>query len=152
MYSDLPKVLHRLAGRPLLTHAIDTARALAPARICVVYGHGGERVREVIADETFAWVRQEPRLGTGHALLQALPALVANAHTLVLYGDVPLTQVQTLERLRDAAGDGVSVLTVELSDPTGYGRIVRQDGLVKRIVEEKDASPAERTIREVNSG
>ena len=152
MSSDLPKVLHPLAGRPLLAHVIDAARALAPARVCIVYGHGGERVREAIAEESLAWVRQEPQLGTGHALQQALPALSENAHVLVLYGDVPLTRPQTLARLRDAAVDGVSLLTVEVGDPTGYGRIVREGGLVKRIVEEKDATPSERAIREINSG
>ncbi|HSD54275.1 MAG TPA: bifunctional UDP-N-acetylglucosamine diphosphorylase/glucosamine-1-phosphate N-acetyltransferase GlmU [Burkholderiales bacterium] len=152
MRSDLPKVLHPLAGRPLLTHVLDTARALAPARICVVYGHGGERVPEALGDAGVAWVRQEPQLGTGHALVQALPHLEPNAQTLVLYGDVPLTRAETLARLREAAGDGVAVLTVELEDPNGYGRIVREGGAVKRIVEQKDASPAERAIREVNTG
>ncbi len=152
MRSDLPKVLHPLAGRPLLAHVLATARALAPERICVVYGHGGERVREALADDAIAWVRQAPQLGTGHALLQALPQLGPAAQTLVLYGDVPLTRAGTLARLREAAGDGVAVLTVELDDPAGYGRIVREGGAVKRIVEEKDASPAERALREVNTG
>jgi bifunctional UDP-N-acetylglucosamine pyrophosphorylase/glucosamine-1-phosphate N-acetyltransferase len=152
MRSDLPKVLHPLAGRPLLAHVLDTARALGPARICVVYGHGGERVREALADDAVAWVRQEPQLGTGHALMQALPHLGAGAQTLVLYGDVPLTRVETLAQLRETAGDGVAVLTVELDDPAGYGRIVREGGAVKRIVEQKDATAAERAIREVNTG
>jgi CTP:molybdopterin cytidylyltransferase MocA len=140
MHSDLPKVLHPLAGRPLLAHVLATARALAPERICVVYGHGGERVPEALADDTVAWVRQAPQLGTGHALLQALPQLGPAAQTLVLYGDVPLTRAGTLARLREAAGDGVAVLTVELDEPAGYGRIVRKGGAVSRIVEEKDAS------------
>jgi bifunctional UDP-N-acetylglucosamine pyrophosphorylase/glucosamine-1-phosphate N-acetyltransferase len=152
MRSDLPKVLHPLAGRPLLAHVLATARALAPARICVVYGHGGERVRAAIPDDTVAWVRQEPQLGTGHALMQALPHLGAGAQTLVLYGDVPLTRAQTLARLREAAGDGVGVLTVELDDPDGYGRIIRAGGEVRRIVEQKDATGPERAIREVNTG
>ena len=152
MRSDLPKVLHPLAGRPLLAHVLATARALAPERICVVYGHGGERVREVLGGDDVAWVRQEPQLGTGHALAQALPQLRAAAQTLVLYGDVPLTLPETLARLREAAGDGVAVLTVELDDPTGYGRIVRESGAVNRIVEQKDATAAERAIREVNTG
>jgi bifunctional UDP-N-acetylglucosamine pyrophosphorylase/glucosamine-1-phosphate N-acetyltransferase len=152
MRSDLPKVLHPLAGRPLLAHVLATARALAPARICVVYGHGGERVREALADDAVAWVRQEPQRGTGHALMQALPHLGASAQTLVLYGDVPLTRVETLARLRETAGDGVGVLTVELDDPDGYGRIVRAGGEVKRIIEQKDASGPERAIREVNTG
>jgi bifunctional UDP-N-acetylglucosamine pyrophosphorylase/glucosamine-1-phosphate N-acetyltransferase len=119
MRSDLPKVLHPLAGRPLLAHVLDTARALGAVRICVVYGHGGERVREALADDAVAWVRQEPQLGTGHALAQVLGQLGTGAQTLVLYGDVPLTRAETLARLREAAGEGVAVLTVELDDPTG---------------------------------
>ena len=152
MRSDLPKVLHPLAGRPLLAHVLATARALAPGRICVVYGHGGERVRAALPGEAVAWVRQEPQLGTGHALAQALPQLGAGAQTLVLYGDVPLTRAATLAQLRAAAGEGVAVLTVELPDPAGYGRIVRASGAVARIVEERDATAAERAIREVNTG
>jgi bifunctional UDP-N-acetylglucosamine pyrophosphorylase/glucosamine-1-phosphate N-acetyltransferase len=152
MYSDLPKVLHPLAGRPLLAHVLDTARSLAPARVCVVYGHGGEAVREAIGDTGIAWVRQEPQLGTGHALQQALPMLGADAQTLVLYGDVPLTRADTLRAMSAAAGDAVALLTVTLDDPTGYGRIVRDGGAVKRIVEEKDATAAERALHEVNTG
>jgi bifunctional UDP-N-acetylglucosamine pyrophosphorylase/glucosamine-1-phosphate N-acetyltransferase len=152
MHSELPKVLHRLAGRPLLGHVLDTARALSPARICVVYGHGGEQVRAAIGDETLAWVKQEPQRGTGDALRHALPALGAEAQTLVLYGDVPLTNADTLRALVAAAGDGVAVLTVELDRPTGYGRIVREGGAVKRIVEEQDATAAERALREVSTG
>jgi len=152
MHSDLPKVLHRLAGRPLLAHVLDCARALAPAQIAVVYGHGGEAVREAIGDETLAWVKQAPQLGTGHALQQALPALADSPRTLVLYGDVPLIRPETLRALAAADADGVAMLTIELDDPTGYGRVVRDGGAVKRIVEEKDATPAERAIREVNTG
>jgi bifunctional UDP-N-acetylglucosamine pyrophosphorylase/glucosamine-1-phosphate N-acetyltransferase len=152
MHSDRPKVLHPLAGRPLLAHVLDTARSLAPSRVCVVYGHGGEQVREAIGDDAIAWVRQEPQRGTGHALQQALPALGADPQTLVLYGDVPLTRADTLRAMGAAAGDGVALLTVTLDDPTGYGRIVRDGGAVKRIVEEKDASAAERALREVNTG
>jgi bifunctional UDP-N-acetylglucosamine pyrophosphorylase/glucosamine-1-phosphate N-acetyltransferase len=152
MHSDLPKVLHRLAGRPLLAHVLDCARALDPARIAVVYGHGGEAVREAIGDQTLTWVKQEPQLGTGHAVQQGLAALADSAQTLVLYGDVPLTRPETLRSLVAAAGSGVAMLTVELDEPGGYGRIVREGGAVKRIVEEKDATPAERAIREVNTG
>jgi len=152
MHSDRPKVLHPLAGRPLLAHVLDTARSLAPSRVCVVYGHGGEQVREAIGDDAIAWVRQEPQRGTGHALQQALPALGADPQTLVLYGDVPLTRAETLRAMAAAAGDGVALLTVTLDDPTGYGRIVRDGGAVKRIVEEKDATAAERAVREVNTG
>jgi bifunctional UDP-N-acetylglucosamine pyrophosphorylase / glucosamine-1-phosphate N-acetyltransferase len=152
MHSDLPKVLHPLAGRPLLAHVIATARSLKAGVICIVYGHGGERVREAITEPGLVWAMQEPQLGTGHALLQALPHLDAKVPTLVLYGDVPLTRVETLTALWRAAGKGVALLTVELDDPHGYGRIVRSRGAVKRIVEEKDATPAERALREINTG
>jgi len=153
MHSDLPKVLHPLAGKALLGHVIDTARKLGAARICVVYGHGGERVREALDAPDLNWARQEPQLGTGHAVLQAMPATVASAPTLVLYGDVPLTRVETLQRLVAAAGnDSLALLTAHVDNPQGYGRIVRNEGLVTRIVEEKDADDAERAIREINTG
>lgn len=152
MHSDRPKVLHELAGRSLLAHVIAAARTLAPDRICVVYGHGGEIVRDAIGDADLHWVKQSPQLGTGHAVLQALPSLLADGPTLVLYGDVPLTKSSTLRRLVDAAHDGLALLTIELEDPTGYGRIVRQDGAVQCIVEHKDASSAQRQLREVNTG
>ena len=152
MHSDLPKVLHPLAGRPLLAHVVTTARSLEPGVICVVYGHGGERVREAFAESGLVWAKQEPQLGTGHALAQALPLLNTKVPTLVLYGDVPLTQAQTLRDLCRAAGKGMALLTVELDDPHGYGRIVRRGGRIVRIVEEKDASAAERALREINTG
>jgi bifunctional UDP-N-acetylglucosamine pyrophosphorylase/glucosamine-1-phosphate N-acetyltransferase len=152
MYSDLPKVLHRLAGRPLLAHVLDTVRSLSPSRICVVYGYGGESVRAAFTDESIVWAQQTPQLGTGHALQQALPELGDSEQTLVLYGDVPLIQARTLTHLREASRNRIAVLTVNLVDPTGYGRIVRKDGLVERIVEERDATSEERAIREVNSG
>ena len=154
MYSDLPKVLHPLAGKALLAHVIDTSRQLGAARICVVYGHGGELVRETLDAPDLNWARQEPQLGTGHAVLQAMPALAGTtASTLVLYGDVPLTRAATLQRLIDAAGgDALGLLTAHLDNPHGYGRIVRVDGKVVRIVEEKDADDAERAIREINTG
>jgi len=152
MRSELPKVLHPLAGKPMLAHVIDAARRLAPARIVVVYGHGGERVREALAADDLVWAKQEPQLGTGHAVLQALPHLDPAKPTLVLYGDVPLTRVATLRGLLDIAGDGMALLTVCLADPTGYGRIVRIDGAICRIVEEKDADDGERLIDEINTG
>jgi len=165
MHSDLPKVLHALAGKPLLAHLIDAARELMPQRICVVYGHGGEAVREAFAASKavpeIAWALQEPQLGTGHAVMQALPHLDDSVPTLVLYGDVPLIRAATLKRLCAAAGAGVAVLTVELDEPhgpQGYGRIVREGGArsgggaITRIVEQKDTSPAEQAIREVNTG
>ncbi|HZR67565.1 MAG TPA: bifunctional UDP-N-acetylglucosamine diphosphorylase/glucosamine-1-phosphate N-acetyltransferase GlmU [Burkholderiales bacterium] len=152
MHSDTPKVLHGLAGRPLLAHVIETAKSLSPSAVVVVYGHGGEAVREAIGASGVDWVKQEPQLGTGHAVQQAVPALKTNAHTLVLYGDVPLIRKETLERLAAAAGQGLALLTVELDDPKGYGRIVRSRGRIARIVEERDASDKERAIREVNTG
>jgi bifunctional UDP-N-acetylglucosamine pyrophosphorylase/glucosamine-1-phosphate N-acetyltransferase len=153
MHSDLPKVLHPLAGKALLGHVLDAAREIGAARICVVYGHGGEQVRSALGASDIAWVLQEPQLGTGHAVLQAMPSAVASAPTLVLYGDVPLIRASTLQRLIKAAGsDSLALLTAHLDDPRGYGRIVRVDGLVTRIVEEKDADDAERAIREINTG
>jgi len=153
MNSDRPKVLHTLAGRPLLAHVIDCARALDAARICVVYGHGGEQVPQAMAGSDLAFVLQEPQLGTGHALALALPCLSNAATTLVLYGDVPLVRPDTLRALVAVAGNGVAVLTAELKDPTGYGRIIRSaDGALSDIVEERDATQEQRAIREVNTG
>ncbi len=153
MHSRLPKVLHPLAGKPLVQHVIDTARTLSPNGLCVVYGHGGDVVRAALPAPDLAWALQEPQLGTGHAVQQALPHLAGDGVTLVLYGDVPLTRPATLQRLLDAAKDGLAVLTVELANPTGYGRIVRNAaGRMVRIVEQKDATPEEKAIREVNTG
>ena len=129
MRSDLPKVLHRLAGRPLLVHVLDAARTLGAARLVVVHGHGGEQVREAATADDVTWALQSPQLGTGHAVTQALPFLDDTLPTLVLYGDVPLTRPGTLDRLVKAAGrDRLALLTVDLEDPTGYGRIVRAPG------------------------
>ena len=153
MRSSLPKVLHPLAGKPLLGHVLDSARKLSPARIVVVYGHGGEAVPQALAADDVRWALQAPQLGTGHAVMQAVPQLLEADCTLVLYGDVPLTSPHTLARLAQAAGpDRLAILTVELPDPTGYGRIVREHGEIRRIVEHKDADPAQRAIREVNTG
>jgi bifunctional UDP-N-acetylglucosamine pyrophosphorylase / glucosamine-1-phosphate N-acetyltransferase len=155
MHSALPKVLHPLAGKPLLGHVLDTAYSLSPQRICVVYGHGGEAVPQAIGDESLTWVQQTPQLGTGHALMQALPHLSSTGTTLVLYGDVPLTTIETLRRLIGTAGSkDFALLTVELADPAGYGRIVRNEktGGITAIVEEKDASNIQRQIREINTG
>ena len=158
MHSDLPKVLHPLAGKPLLGHVIDTAREIGAQQICVVYGHGGERVREALDAPDLTWALQEPQLGTGHAVMQALPQLAvavspAPTFTLVLYGDVPLTRASTLRRLIAAAGgNSLALLTAHLDNPRGYGRIVRVAGNVTRIVEEKDADDAERAICEINTG
>ncbi len=155
MNSALPKVLHPLAGRPLLGHVLDTARTLDAARICVVHGHGGEQVLAALDAPDITWVPQEPQLGTGHAVLQAMPHLAAvpPAPTLVLYGDVPLVQASTLQRLLDAAGNGsLALLTAFVDNPHGYGRILRVAGKITRIVEEKDADDTERGIREINTG
>ena len=153
MQSDLPKVLHALAGKPLLLHVIDTARSLSPQRCCVVYGHGGDLVPQRLAADDLHFALQEPQLGTGHAVTQALPVLDETQPTLVLYGDVPLTTSATLQKLVVAAGkDKLAVLTVDLDDPTGYGRIVREQNNIVRIVEQKDANETERQIHEVNTG
>ncbi len=153
MQSDLPKVLHALAGKPLLSHVIDTARSLSPSTCCVIYGHGGDAVPARLAADDLRFVLQQPQLGTGHAVMQAVPMLNDAAPTLVLYGDVPLTTVTTLQALVATAGqDKLAVLTVDMDDPTGYGRIVRENGKIVRIVEQKDATEAERAIREVNTG
>jgi bifunctional UDP-N-acetylglucosamine pyrophosphorylase/glucosamine-1-phosphate N-acetyltransferase len=153
MHSDLPKVLHPLAGRPMLQHVIDRARSLAPHRIVVVYGHGGDAVPRACAGDDLRWALQAPQLGTGHAVMQALPHLAPDAPTLVLYGDVPLTTRDTLARLLEAAGDGrLGLLTVEVPDPAGYGRIVREGARIVRVVEHKDADAATRAIAEVNTG
>ena len=152
MYSDKPKVLHALAGRPLVQHVLDCAAALQPQQVCVVYGHGGEAVPQAMSRYPAQFVIQEPQLGTGHAVQQAMPHLADDGQTLVLYGDVPLIQHSTLHKMQQA-GDGLVLLTVNLDNPTGYGRIVRNgQGDVQRIVEEKDASAEQRKISEVNTG
>ncbi|MDO5103254.1 MAG: bifunctional UDP-N-acetylglucosamine diphosphorylase/glucosamine-1-phosphate N-acetyltransferase GlmU [Lautropia sp.] len=155
MNSDLPKVLHPLAGKPLLGHVIDTARTLIPRRLVVVFGHGGEQVQGVFADQAdLCWAKQSPQLGTGHAVAQAVPQLDETVPTLILYGDVPLVTTDTLQRLRDAASQGqLALLTEFADDPTGYGRIVRDaQGRVQKIVEQKDADAETLKINEVNTG
>ena len=154
MFSDLPKVLHPLAGRPLLSHVLDAARRLKPGRLCVVIGHGADAIRQRIQDSDIVWALQKEQHGTGHAVMQAMPHLGDSGTVLVLYGDVPLIDAKTLASLVEAAEGGrLALLTQELEQPKGYGRIVRDgDGQVARIVEEKDASEAERAIREVNTG
>ncbi len=152
MYSDKPKVLHALAGKPLVQHVLDCATSLQPQQVCVVYGHGGESVPQAMQRYAAQFVIQEPQLGTGHAVQQAMPQLKDDSRTMVLYGDVPLTQHSTLHQMQQA-GEGLVLLTVNLDNPTGYGRIVRNaEGDVQCIVEQKDASPAQLEIKEVNTG
>jgi bifunctional UDP-N-acetylglucosamine pyrophosphorylase/glucosamine-1-phosphate N-acetyltransferase len=155
MKSDLPKVLQPLAGRALLSHVIDTAREIEADGIHVVYGHGGEQVREALAQAPVTWALQAEQLGTGHAVQQGMPGVPDEHLVLVLYGDVPLVQAATLRRLVEAAagGEALGLLSVRMQDPTGYGRIVRdRAGNVARIVEHKDANQKERAIDEVNTG
>jgi bifunctional UDP-N-acetylglucosamine pyrophosphorylase / glucosamine-1-phosphate N-acetyltransferase len=154
MRSDLPKVLQPLAGRPLLQHVVDCARALGAAGIHIVYGHGGERVRAAFADQDLGWALQAEQNGTGHAVMQAMPAIPDDHLVLVLYGDVPLIQSATLKDLVARAGErSLVLLSVELDDPTGYGRVLRdRAGNVYRIVEQKDASRKELAVRESNTG
>jgi bifunctional UDP-N-acetylglucosamine pyrophosphorylase/glucosamine-1-phosphate N-acetyltransferase len=153
MRSSLPKVLQPLAGRPLLAHVLATARELSPRKVIVVHGHGAEAVRQAFNGENVEWVLQDEQLGTAHAVMQAMPQVSADADVLILYGDVPLTRAATLKRLLEAADDGLALLTAEPADPAAYGRIVRDGGGgVAKIVEERDASPAERAIREINAG
>ncbi|MDD2883791.1 MAG: bifunctional UDP-N-acetylglucosamine diphosphorylase/glucosamine-1-phosphate N-acetyltransferase GlmU [Dechloromonas sp.] len=153
MHSNLPKVLHPVAGKALAQHVIDTARTLQPEKLIVVHGHGGAVVQSTLAADDILWAEQAQQLGTGHAVAQAIPLLSAAPQTLVLYGDVPLTSAATLQRLLQAGKDALSILTVDLACPTGYGRIVRDElGHVQRIVEEKDATAEEKAVREVNTG
>ena len=155
MRSDLPKVLHPLAGRPLLSHVIDAANALGAARVHVVYGHGGGTVREAMTAADVEWVEQREQLGTGHAVAQAMPGVPDHATVLVLYGDVPLVNPATLHETATLAsgGSGIALITAVVDEPGGYGRIVRDpDGHVRGIVEEGDASDEQRAIAEINTG
>jgi len=156
MQSSLPKVLHRIAGKPMLAHVIDQARRLNPGRIVVVVGHGADQVKAAFADQPdLSFVLQSPQQGTGHAVMQAVPQLLDTPEsvTLVLYGDVPLVQAQTLQALAQAGQSGMAILTETLQDPAGYGRIVRNDnGHIQCIVEHKDATETQRSIKEVNTG
>lgn len=154
MHSERPKVLHRLAGRPILEHVINLSESLGAEQICVVYGHGGEQVREFFAERAVTWVEQQPQRGTGHAVQQALPGINAGNIVLVLYGDVPLIQSETLQRLLDEACKGkLAIMTVLADDPAGYGRVIRKpNGRIEAIVEDKDAGPEQLDIHEVNTG
>ncbi len=155
MRSSLPKVLHQLANRPLLRHVVDTSNKLHPAQTIIVFGHGGKDVQQAFSSDcNLVWVAQNRQLGTGHAVDQAIPVLADVEQVLVLYGDVPLIQAETLALLIQAASQSdLALLTVDLENPTGYGRIVRDEqGRVQRIVEQKDATATEREITEINTG
>ncbi|TDX16016.1 UDP-N-acetylglucosamine pyrophosphorylase /glucosamine-1-phosphate N-acetyltransferase [Buttiauxella sp. BIGb0552] len=153
MYSDLPKVLHTLAGKPMVQHVIDAANNLGAQRVHLVYGHGGDLLKNKLSDSSLNWVLQSEQLGTGHAMQQAVPFFADDEDILMLYGDVPLISVESLQRLRDAKPQGgIGLLTVKLDDPTGYGRIARENGKVVGIVEHKDATDEQRKIDEINTG
>ena len=154
MRSDLPKALHRLAGQPLLSHVIAAAAAIGPERVHVVYGYGGGAVRETLSGACVEWVEQRERLGTGHAVAQAMPGVPEAGTVLVLYGDVPLVNPATLhETVTLAADSGVALITAVVDDPSGYGRILRDpDGHVRGIVEERDAGDEQRNIAEISTG
>ncbi|MEE3608435.1 bifunctional UDP-N-acetylglucosamine diphosphorylase/glucosamine-1-phosphate N-acetyltransferase GlmU [Avibacterium paragallinarum] len=153
MYSDLPKVLHNIAGKPMVKHVIDTAKQLNADNIHLIYGHGAELLQQRLADEPVNWVLQAEQLGTGHAMQQAAPFFADDENIVMLYGDTPLITAETLQKLIAAKPEnGIALLTAHLDDPTGYGRIIRQDGNVVAIVEQKDASPEQLTIQEVNTG
>lgn len=153
MYSDLPKVLHKIAGKPMVKHVIDTVKSIQAQNIHLVYGHGGEVMQQHLADEPVNWVLQAEQLGTGHAMQQAAPFFADDENILMLYGDGPLITAKTLQKLIAAKPqNGIALLTVNLDNPTGYGRIIRQNGNVVAIVEQKDATPEQLQIQEVNTG
>ena len=154
MKSDVPKVLHTIGGRPLLAHVVEDARLLGAEKTYVVYGHAGERVRQALAHLDLEWVHQPQQLGTGHAVEQAMPFIPDSHSVLLLYGDVPLITVETLQRLVAVSReDSLGLLVASLNDPSGYGRIVRDAaGEIRRIVEQKDATAEQLAIREINTG
>ena len=153
MYSDLPKVLHKVAGKPMVKHVIDTAKQLNAEQIHLIYGHGADLLKQRLADEPVNWVFQAEQLGTGHAMQQAAPFFADDENILMLYGDAPLITTETLQKLIAAKPEnGIALLTVNLENPTGYGRIIRQDGNVTAIVEQKDANAEQLKITEVNTG
>ena len=153
MRSKLPKVLQPLAGRPLLGHVIETAKKLNAQNIITIYGHGGELVKQSFAQEQIEWVEQAEQLGTGHAVQMTLPVLPQDGISLILYGDVPLVRLSTLEQLLEASSQsGIGMITLDVENPMGYGRIVRQAGKVQAIVEHKDANEEQRQIQEINTG
>lgn len=153
MRSDLPKVLHPIAHKSMVQHVIDTAHSIGSDAIQLVYGYGADKLKSALGEQQLNWMLQAEQLGTGHAVAQAIPNIDDNDTVLILYGDVPLIQASTLEALLAARPDnGVAILTVNLTNPTGYGRIVREQGKVVGIVEQKDANAEQLAINEINTG
>ncbi|WP_203343675.1 bifunctional UDP-N-acetylglucosamine diphosphorylase/glucosamine-1-phosphate N-acetyltransferase GlmU [Vibrio diabolicus] len=153
MHSNMPKVLHTLAGKPMAKHVIDTCTGLGAQNIHLVFGHGCDQMQTTLAEEPVNWVLQADQLGTGHAVDQASPRFEDDEKILVLYGDVPLISAETIENLLDAQPTGgIALLTVMLDNPTGYGRIIRKNGPVVAIVEQKDATEEQKQIKEINTG
>ncbi|WP_286824016.1 sugar phosphate nucleotidyltransferase, partial [Idiomarina sp. UBA1919] len=154
MRSELPKVLHKVANKPMVEHVIDTARSLKPDAINLIYGHGGDQLKQAIAGDDLTWVEQREQLGTGHAVQQVIPHLKSSEKVIILYGDVPLLTESTLIKLVTAsANTSLGLLTMTLAEPTGYGRIVRNERRsVTGIVEQKDANAQQLAINEVNTG
>lgn len=153
MYSELPKVLHLLAGKSMVQHVIDTAKSVGASDIHLVYGHGGDLLKEKLGEQNLNWVLQAEQLGTGHAMQQAAPSFQDDEDVIMLYGDVPLIAQDTLQRLIEVKPEGgIGLLTVILDNPTGYGRIIRENGEVVGIIEQKDASEEQRKIQEINTG
>ena len=153
MHSNQPKVLHEIGGQPILRHVINCAKQLNPTKIIVVYGFGGEQVKQAFQDENIIWAEQKEQLGTGHAVQQALPHLDSESNTLILLGDVPLVSTAACEKLLAQADNQLIIQSFKKTDPTGYGRIVRNEhGKVNAIVEQKDATTSQQAINEVNTG
>jgi len=153
MFSSKPKVLHEVAGKPILAHVVDCAKALNPAKIIVVYGFGGDLVKDTFVSEDIIWAEQREQLGTGHAVLQAAPYLDNDSNTLILLGDVPLINSSSCKNLLDHAQHQLAILSFNKTDPTGYGRIVRDpNNLVTAIIEHKDANELQKAINEINTG
>ncbi len=152
MRSDLPKVLQPLAHKPLLGYVIDASALFNPKQLVVVYGYGGDLVKKTFPSQSIQWVEQKEQLGTGHAVQQAIPFIKDEGSTLILYGDVPLIDQETIQRLIKKGQENLAVLTYLKEDPTGYGRIVRKDKHIEKIVEEKDCDEPQKKIKEINTG
>ena len=152
MRSDLPKVLQPLAHKPLLGYVIDASMSFNPNQLIVVYGYGGDQVQKTFSSQHIQWVEQKEQLGTGHAVMQTIPLMKEEGSTLILYGDVPLIDQTTIQRLIQKGQKNLAVLTYTKEDPKGYGRIIRKEGRIQKIVEEKDCDTAQKNIKEINTG